>query len=140
MKLTKQMPLKNPYQSGFMKQPLNTIPVYVIRLSWGISNGALTFVKAVDFLMLGEFTGPKPRIYTSLPRFRVSVSGSPPPAGTDVFSQPRVFVLQSSRAKRGHLPRFRGFYGKNCRFVLGHVGSAHIEVYSISGQFSCCKL
>jgi len=54
-----------------------------------------------------------PMIYTSLPRFRVSVSGSPPPAGTDVFSQPRVFVLQSSRAKRGMWRKlYKDNYGK----------------------------
>mmetsp|Transcript_37158 Transcript_37158/g.85865 ORF Transcript_37158/g.85865 Transcript_37158/m.85865 type:complete len:1482 (+) Transcript_37158:59-4504(+) len=42
-----------------------------------------------------------PTIYTSLPRFHVSVSGASIPPGTDVFSQPRVFILQSSRDERG---------------------------------------
>ena len=45
--------------------------------------------------------GQGPMIYTSLPRFHVTVSGSSAPDGTDVFSQPRVFILQSSRENRG---------------------------------------
>ena len=49
----------------------------------------------------GSAAGKGPMIYTSLPRFHVTVSGAGAPAGTDVFSQPRVFILQSSRDNRG---------------------------------------
>eukprot|EP00438_Fugacium_kawagutii_P018672 Skav210103 [mRNA] locus=scaffold1510:509058:513614:- [translate_table: standard] len=42
-----------------------------------------------------------PMIYTSLPRFHVTVSDASAPSGTDVFSQPRVFILQSSRESEG---------------------------------------
>ena len=45
--------------------------------------------------------GKGPMIYTSLPRFHVTVSRSPAPSGIDVFNQPRVFILQSSRSNRG---------------------------------------
>ncbi|OLP96966.1 hypothetical protein AK812_SmicGene20728 [Symbiodinium microadriaticum] len=44
-------------------------------------------------------TAKTPVVYTSLPRFRITVSGMTIPEGTDVFSQPRVFVLQSSRER-----------------------------------------
>eukprot|EP00931_Biecheleriopsis_adriatica_P087894 TRINITY_DN622_c0_g1_i3.p1 TRINITY_DN622_c0_g1~~TRINITY_DN622_c0_g1_i3.p1 ORF type:complete len:1537 (-),score=270.87 TRINITY_DN622_c0_g1_i3:83-4609(-) len=40
-------------------------------------------------------------IYTSLPRFRVTVSGTSLPEGTDVFSQPRTFILSSSMQTKG---------------------------------------
>lgn len=46
-------------------------------------------------------TAKTPTIYTSLPRFHITVTGATIPEGTDVFSQPRIFVLQSSRDQRG---------------------------------------
>ena len=49
----------------------------------------------------GSAAGKGPMIYTSLPRFHVTVSGSSAPSATDVFSQPRVFIFQSSRESRG---------------------------------------
>ena len=48
-----------------------------------------------------DSTAKTPSIYTSLPRFHITVSGATIPQGTDVFSQPRIFVLQSSRDERG---------------------------------------
>ena len=36
-----------------------------------------------------------------MPRFHITVTGATIPEGTDVFSQPRIFVLQSSRDQRG---------------------------------------
>ena len=50
-------------------------------------------------------------LYTSLPRFRVTVSDMPVPEGTDVFSQPRVFILQSAR-ERGKWQKLYGEYPK----------------------------
>eukprot|EP00930_Biecheleria_cincta_P037271 TRINITY_DN2555_c0_g2_i1.p1 TRINITY_DN2555_c0_g2~~TRINITY_DN2555_c0_g2_i1.p1 ORF type:complete len:1490 (-),score=222.50 TRINITY_DN2555_c0_g2_i1:190-4461(-) len=40
-------------------------------------------------------------IYTSLPRFKVLASGISLPGGTDVFSQPRTYLLTSSMSTRG---------------------------------------
>eukprot|EP00930_Biecheleria_cincta_P037267 TRINITY_DN2555_c0_g1_i3.p1 TRINITY_DN2555_c0_g1~~TRINITY_DN2555_c0_g1_i3.p1 ORF type:complete len:1469 (-),score=249.07 TRINITY_DN2555_c0_g1_i3:284-4690(-) len=41
------------------------------------------------------------QVYLSLPRFKVIAEGTSVPSGTDVFSQPRTFILTSSVAHRG---------------------------------------
>ena len=60
----------------------------------------------------GSSQAKTPIVYTSLPRFRVTVSGMPVPEGTDVLSQPRVFILQSSRERSKWQKLYQAEYTK----------------------------
>jgi len=54
-----------------------------------------------------------PVVYSSLPRVRVSLSNVTMPWGTEVFSQPRIFMLESSRAKSRKWHKvYKDNYGK----------------------------